>query len=662
MNITFSAVSPAGKKSRRPASPLRCAVVLLLGMLLLPVSLRARAEDGELPRRTFSEARAIALRHLAPSAASRSLASAASLSVDTLRRAYLFTSGGRFVLVSASAADPAVLGYGTAPSAVRPMPAPLSAMLGSASRRPAAAYPPAGAVWTPVAPLLTTVRHQESPYNRYCPHYRSASGYVYPEPCVVGCVATAMEQILTYYRRTYVLADTLHGWTTSRYTIPDVLPGAVIDTRLIRDNYDLPGATEEEIDAVARLSYYLGVACHMNWGVDSSGAQSSRLAESLGAAFGLPYVNYLDSYQYAPADFWNYLAAEIIRRRPVYYAGSIMRTGGHAFVLDGLDADGLFHVNWGYGGDYDGYFRLDVLSHLQPEPDRLGEYVESGFFCNQEAITVSPEPCPEALVPDTLERTGLELAVDSLILPLSPVTGCPTPVILHVRNASAQPLTATLALLLNLPSDTSFVRQADCLAFTGRTLTPGQRDTLLVHLLFPRPGAHLLSATADAVRLLRTVSVSVLEGGTDEVEAGETSVRFEDGTAAVLTQHYRNPSATERAAQSFVYDLLDETAQTDVAVHRYIYLPPDSAATDSVRFRRLVPGRSYTLRLRRRWPVVSSFRFTVPAASAVGELGAEGAAVSEEWYGIDGRRVSPPLRPGVYLRRRGTVVTRHYVK
>ena len=90
-------------------------------------------------------------------------------------------------------------------------------------------------------------------------------------------MAIALEQILTYYKRTYTLQDTLHGWQTPNYTIPDILPGEVVDASLIRNEYANNNGTTDERDAVARLMYYLGVATHMNWGIDASGTNSTKV-------------------------------------------------------------------------------------------------------------------------------------------------------------------------------------------------------------------------------------------------------------------------------------------------------------------------------------------------------------------------------------------------
>ena len=136
-----------------------------------------------------------------------------------------------------------------------------------------------------------------------------------------------------------------------------MLPGTHVDTRLILNNYDTEAATPEAIDAVARLSLYCGMAAQMNWGLNESGASVHRLVEPLKRAFGCGFVHYADSYRYAPSEWVKMIAREVRAGRPVLYAGYTQFMEGHAFVVDGIDAEGLFHVNWGYGGRYDGYFR-----------------------------------------------------------------------------------------------------------------------------------------------------------------------------------------------------------------------------------------------------------------------------------------------------------------
>lgn len=575
------------------------------------------------------------------------------IDVRSFTAAYYCRRADEFLLVATDDRLPLVLGYGKA-GASSAMPAALRAML----RRPAssAVYPPPGAEWQAVPPLLTTVRHQSAPYNACCPVYRFDNGQLHTEPCVVGCVATAMEQILTYYRRTYEVKACIKGWETPHYTVQDIPAGLRVDSRLIRDNYDTEQTTAEEKDAVARLSYYLGQACHMDWGVAASGAQSSKMAEGVKRYFGLGYVHYLDSYLYAPTAYWNFIAAEIAARRPVYYAGSIMRTGGHAFVLDGIDDKGLFHVNWGYGGDYDGYFRLDVLAHPQPEGDRYDEFVESGFFCNQQAIAVHPDEITDAFVPRPLDRKGDDVTVESVIFGRPPLSGCYTPVYLCLHNTTSQALTTAFALLENEPSDTNRVEQAHWLSMTGRTLEAGERDTVCVHTRFSRSGKLLLSVTPDGDTLVYSTPIEVGNGGTDQVEAGPPeSVSFTP-TTATFRQHYSNPSATERAAQYFVYDLQDRETGKDGQIERFIYLDAASDTSDVVCFKGLHPGHRYTLRLRRLWPIVQTLDFTLPLESSIQNPQTDTTGQVVRWFTIDGRSVASPTAPGVYLKKTGNQV------
>lgn len=580
------------------------------------------------------------------------------MKMQTYARAYCFTAADEFLLVTTDDAAPAVLGYGRRNSS-RPMPAPLQAMLSVPHK--AVQYPLPGAHWTAVSPLLTTVRHQSSPYNLYCPTYKDEKGIPSAERCVVGCVATAMEQILTYHRRVYTLNDTLKGWKTDAYDISDLLPGEVFDTRLIRDNYDTEQTSAEEREAVARLSYALGVAVHMKWGLSESAASTSKMESPLKKAFGLKYVHYLDSYKYAPLAYWNYIAAEIMSHRPVYYSGSIMRTGGHAFVLDGLDADGLFHVNWGYGGDYDGYYRLDVLAHPQPEADRHDEVIETGFFCNQEAIAVYPDSLPDVVVPDTLHRTGDEVQIESVRFGAAPVSGCHTPVYLCVRNTAKQALTTPFALLQNELTDTALCDQAEWLALSGRTLEAGQCDTLLVHLQFTRPGRLLLSVSPDGRKLLRTDTVEVGEGGLNQLQTDLPQCEFIEGTTLQVRQHYTNPSNTERAAQTYIYDLTDCETLENGQIQHYIYLAPGADTTDVVSFRKLIPSHTYTLRLRQRWPVVQQIELVCPPSSGIDNTVDSESQSPVVWYTLDGRRIAAPRRAGIYLRKQGKQIQKHIV-
>ena len=62
--------------------------------------------------------------------------------------------------------------------------------------------------------------------------------------------------------------------------------------------------------------------------------------------------------------FENYIYNDILQNKPVIVGGHLdVGNGGHAFVIDGYDAaQDLYHVNWGFGGSYNGWFKMTALN------------------------------------------------------------------------------------------------------------------------------------------------------------------------------------------------------------------------------------------------------------------------------------------------------------
>lgn len=571
--------------------------------------------------------------------------------------AYLFSSlDGRFVLTAADDALPSVLGYGM--GAGEEIPSGLQQLMlqyeQNFARKDSRLAERSLRNTEPVAPLLSAVRHQKAPFNGACPYYLHSNGTLSEERCVVGCVATALEEIISYYRRTVVLLDTLHGWSTKRYDIPDVLPGTTVDTRLILDCYDEGAYTEAEADAVARLSYYCGVAAKMNWGLGESGASIYRLEEPLKRAFGYGYVHYLDSYQYTPSDWWQLMAREVRAGRPVLYAGYLMQMGGHAFVVDGLDADGYFHLNWGYSGHYDGYFLLDVLNAFEPKTDTTEEGLTNGFFCNHQALLLHPDAQTD-LLPDTLSRDGSEVVVDSVRFLQQPEAGKFTAMLLHLRNTSLQPLTTPFELFTNAPSDTAVFQQADYVALTGYTMQPGEQRTVKVHVKFNKAGERLFGVSPDDVRVLFQTPVSVAEEKAVQPAYGAPRLSFPEANTLLVELPIDNRASVGRLGHYLTYELLEgayDAAKEGTRHAHYLYTPAGEEAVDTVSFKDLKPGATYTLLVRQPWTIRQQLTFTLPAPSAIEPIVAE-PQQSAQWFTPDGRRIAAPSQKGLYLRRAG---------
>ena len=572
----------------------------------------------------------------------------------TLPAGYVFTSPDAFVVVGGEEEAPIALGYGTNSDGGTTLPPALTALLhnGRSHISQAEIFLQPG---TPVGPLLTTIRHQEAPYNAACPYYIYDDGTVSEERCVVGCVATALEEILTYYRREIVLQDTLHGWKTDHYEIADVLPGTRVDTHLILNDYDTEAATPEALDAVARLSLYCGMAAQMNWGLEESGTSVYRLVEPLKRAFGCGFVHYADSYRYAPAEWVKMIAREVRAGRPVLYAGYTQFIEGHAFVIDGIDAEGLFHVNWGYGGCYDGYFRLDVLAFYEDYEGKRDTQAAQGFFCNQEALLLHPDAITPEL-PDTLSRTGLEVAVDS-IYPLEPPrTGMFTPVAVCVRNTSDATLTTPFELFTNTPTDTLLFEQGNYIALTGVTLSPGEARTLVVDAQFSGTGNQLLRISPDDIQVLATTEVEILPYVRPLLSYTVSAPAFPTPDAVQFTVTAQNSSAAQGRAGVLQQVFLDEGPECRDYTGAYqqshvLYLNPGEERTDTVTFRNLKPNTTYSFKVRYKWTVVHEITFTTPSVDGISPPSTE--AQDEGWYLLDGRRLQHrPTAPGIYIHNR----------
>lgn len=210
-----------------------------------------------------------------------------------------------------------------------------------------------------VAPLLGNIQwNQGDPYNRMCPEYDGV------HKAVTGCVATAMAQVMGYWKYPSQLQADIPGYTTGKYKIN--VPGINKDTDGTYDwdnilpQYNSGSFNDVQANAVAKLMHHCGVAVQMNYG-PSSGANVNP--EHLSKYFGYDKDFMAEVYREAfSIKEWNTLIDnELKAKRPVLYSGQSSGSG-HQFVCDGSDGKGLYHINWGWGGYQDGYFDITILN------------------------------------------------------------------------------------------------------------------------------------------------------------------------------------------------------------------------------------------------------------------------------------------------------------
>lgn len=223
-----------------------------------------------------------------------------------------------------------------------------------------------------VAPLCTTKWNQSWPYNKFCPEQPaswSSHGHV-----VVGCVATAMAQMLAYWdhptqgtgSHTYTPICGEDGQPcngTPAYPPQTVNFGeTTYDWENMVDQIDASSPVEQ-IDAIATLSYHCGVSVDMMYdhhGLTGSGAYSDQVDDAIRNYFGYAQTDL--TYRQITPNWDEMLMEHFDRAVPVYYSGR-SEAGGHAFVCDGYDENGLFHFNFGWGGSGDGYFTTEAMEY-----------------------------------------------------------------------------------------------------------------------------------------------------------------------------------------------------------------------------------------------------------------------------------------------------------
>lgn len=214
-----------------------------------------------------------------------------------------------------------------------------------------------------IEPLLGDIAwNQETPYNKLCPKYKGS------KLSATGCVATAMAQVMMYYQYPKELKATIPAYTTTtnKLKVKAISKGEKYDWDNMLPTYTEGEYNTTQANAVAKLMFHCGAAVQMDYG-DSSGAWV--LPEDMSTYFGYDADLLQEVYRsfYTLAEWKEILDRELEAKRPILYGGVRSYERGHQFVCDGSDGEGLYHINWGWSGDSDGYFDITLL-----DPDVSG--------------------------------------------------------------------------------------------------------------------------------------------------------------------------------------------------------------------------------------------------------------------------------------------------
>lgn len=353
-----------------------------------------------------------------------------------------------------------------------------------------------------VEPLLTDSWYQDAPNYNMCPLDQDGNR------CLVGCVATAMTQVM-YYWQWPLQGEGYHEYNDSTgcgQVLSADFSSHTYDWANVLDHYREGEYTQTQADAIALPSRDCGIAVNMRYGAGSSAARSIMQPIALTNYFG-----YDRSLQMYIRDFYSLpeitlmLKKELAAGRPVLMSG-YSSTVSHAYAIDGYDEEGRFHIHLGNPDNFgDGWTYLPHMVPDQPQwyekdspeggmnllqmftiglmpswhPHATGIERHNFAFQRMEAVTDSLLPHPSYpreqvdVVVHDLSNVGWNLLADSVALMLKQGDElvCPLHVYQHeFLLEEVDDTTYTDTLHLKMPAD---------LADGAYTLVPMYRDNAL---------------------------------------------------------------------------------------------------------------------------------------------------------------------------------------
>lgn len=254
-------------------------------------------------------------------------------------------------------------------------------------------------------PLLTTTWDQAEWYNYYCPVDPGGPGGHVP----AGCVATAMAQIMKYYNFPKQGFQS-HSYEHRAYGIQKANFGDSTYQWQLMGN----SANGSNFQDIASLLYQVGISVDMDYNINGSGASHESVLWAMPAYFNYDAstISISKKEDYTDNEWKELLKADIHDLQPVYYAGYDATLGGHAWVCDGWRwSDDMFHMNWGWSGSLNGWFRIGQLNTSQ------------GWYNNSNTIITGIKPGNPNLVvritnliPNQLIASKSTTAIDCSVL------------------------------------------------------------------------------------------------------------------------------------------------------------------------------------------------------------------------------------------------------
>lgn len=306
---------------------------------------------------------------------------------------YIFSDDRSFVIAGADEKLPALIAYGNSSAfSADSIPDNLRYWLDDYKVKMSAALAKGVTLTSPTAmgtpvvkPLITAKWAQEKPFKNDCNDIGQSS--------VTGCAATAMAQIM-YYHKWPMQGTGSHSYSYDLdfggdIGVKTITPSVDFSSHTynwsnMQDAYGVyvdeesgytqnASYTDTKAADVACLLHDCGVSVDMIYAGGSSSASSAKVPYALTTYFGYDCgMSYLQKVLFSDEEWAQMIRTELDARRPVLYSGQTLNNEGHAFICDGYDNAGYYHMNWGWQGMANGYYLIVGTDALNPNQSGTG--------------------------------------------------------------------------------------------------------------------------------------------------------------------------------------------------------------------------------------------------------------------------------------------------
>ena len=306
---------------------------------------------------------------------------------------YVFSDDRSFVIAGADEKLPALIAYGNSSAfSADSIPDNLRYWLDDYKVKMSAALAKGVTLTSPTAmgtpvvkPLITAKWAQEKPFNNDCNDIGQSSA--------TGCVATAMAQIMYYHKwpmqgtgsHSYSYKLNFGGDIGVKTITPSVdFSSHTYNWSTMQDAYGVyvdeesgdplnASYKDDQAADVACLLHDCGVSVDMIYAGGSSSASSAKVPYALTTYFGYDCgMSYLQKVLFSDEEWAQMIRTELDAQRPVLYSGQTLNNEGHAFICDGYDNAGYYHMNWGWQGMANGYYLIVGTDALNPDVSSTG--------------------------------------------------------------------------------------------------------------------------------------------------------------------------------------------------------------------------------------------------------------------------------------------------